>query len=159
MEKECGCPKLDKKDWELEKHTWKRRTFYSTKHGLFFHVSIGIRKAIKKGMEEIKEKEYSFRSPYMMLEEEIGFLSANMLFAIEEIPKDDPNVVIWQPATLYSKYYQGPFKGLKEKIFELADYVKTKEKKEPTQIYTWITNCPRCWKEEGSPTTIIFARI
>jgi len=95
----------------------------------------------------------------MMLDEEIGFFSANMLFAIEEIPKDDPNVVIWQPTTLYSKYYQEPFKGLKKEIFKLANYVRTKEKKEPTQIYTWVTNCPRCWENEGSPTTVIFARI
>lgn len=159
MKSDCGCPKLDKENWDLKKHSWKRRAFYRTKHGLFFHTPIGVGKAIKKGMAGIEERKYTFKFPYMMLDEETGFFSANMLFAIEEIPKDDPNVVIWEPETLHSKYYHGPFKGLKKEIFELIDYVKTKERQEPTKIYAWVTNCPKCWEKEGGPTTIIFARI
>lgn len=67
--------------------------------------------------------------------------------------------MVWEAATLYSKYYRGPFKGLKQEISELIAYIQTKEKKEPTRVYTWETNCPKCWEREGGPTTVIFARV
>ena len=159
MENDCGCPTLNKEDWDLKKHNWDKRAFYKTKHFLLFHVPLNIGKAIRKGTTEIKEIGYTLKQPYMMLDEETGFFSANILIAIEEIPKDDPNVEIWEPATLYSKYYHGPFKGLKKEIVELMDFVEKKEKEKPVKLYTWVTNCPECWEKQGGPTTIIFAKI
>ena len=159
MENDCCCPILDKNDWDLKKHDWDKRAFYKTKHFLFFHMPIGIGKAIKKGMDGIKEKGYTVKPPYMMLDDETGFFSANMLIAIEEIPKNDPDVEVWGFTTTYSKYYHGPFKGLKKEIIELIDFVENKEKKKPVRIYSWVTNCPKCWEKQGGPTTIMFARV
>ena len=159
MSKNCGCPELKKEDWELRKHDWNNRAFYRTKHLLFLHMPIGIGKAITKGMDGIKAKGYTVKPPYMMLDDETGRFTANMLIAMEEMPAGDPDVMIWEPTTLYSKYYHGPFKGLKKEIDELMGFVEKTEKKQPTRLYTWVTNCPKCWKEQGGPTTIIFARV
>lgn len=73
MERDCGYPKLDRKDRDLGKHNWKRRAFYRTKHGLFFHMPIAIGRAIQKGIDAIKGRKYTFSSPYMMLDEETAF--------------------------------------------------------------------------------------
>lgn len=159
MENDCCCPKLNKEDWDLKKHSWDTRAFYKTKHMIFFHMPIGIGKAINKGMNEIKEKGYTFKPPYMMLDDETGVFSANMLIAIEEMPKGDPNIEVWEPATLYSKYYQGQFKGLPKEIHELVNFFENNEKKKPAKIYTWVANCPKCWEKQGGPTTVIFAKV
>jgi hypothetical protein len=159
MPNDCNCPVVNKEEWDLKKHNWGKKAFYRTKHFLCFHIPIGIGGAISRGFEKIKEKGYTVNSPYMMLDDETGFFTANMLIAIEEIPENDPDIVIWDSASLYSKYYHGPFKGLSEEIGKLIEFVDSKEKKKPAKIYTWVTNCPKCWKQHGGPTTVIFARI
>jgi hypothetical protein len=48
---------------------------------------------------------------------------------------------------------------MKREVEELIRFVRSEEKREPERIYTWVTNCPRCWKEQGGPATVLFARI
>ena len=119
MADEC-CPQLNKEDWDLKFHHWDKRAFYVKKHGLFLHMPIGIGKAIKQGMEEIKQKGYKWGEPYMILQEELGAFSARELFAIQGLPEDE-NVVIFEPRDLYSKYYHGSFAGIKKQINELLE--------------------------------------
>jgi len=153
-----GCPDIRKKNWELKKHTWKKKGFYVKKHGVLFHTPIGIGKAIQQGFEEAKGRGYKMKNPYMMLDEETGLFSARMLLNIEGYKEDDPDVEVWKDAVLYSKYYKGEFKGLGMVIHEFMDYVKDKDE-EIKSMYTWTTNCPECWKEQGGPTVVIFARV
>lgn len=159
MASDCCCPVLPEDDWDFKKHEWSKRAFYRTKHAVILHMPIGIAKAIQKGMDGIKSKSYTYSEPYLMLDDETGAFSADMLMSIDELPHDDPNVVTWGPSTLYSKYYHGEFKGLKQQIDELVAYVTKAEGKAPVKIYTWVVNCPECWKKQGGPTTIIFARV
>lgn len=159
MEDDCGCPRLNEADWDYVKHSWPKRAFLWKKHYLFLHVPVGIGGAMKEAMKSVKEKNYTFKPPYMILGEETGFFTGRILAAIDELPKDDPEVAVWGPCTLYSKFYRGPFKGLKKEIFELIGFVEKKEGKKPAKLYTWVANCPKCWKKDGSPTTVIFAKI
>lgn len=159
MEPACGCPQLVEAEWQLRKHVWQRRAFYRTRHGLLFHMPVGIAGAIKKGMAAIKDKGYTVEPPYMMLDEETGLFSANMMIALKEIPENDPNVVVWDSATVYSRYYHGPFRGLKREVEELIRFFETQQKRQPAKIYTWVADCPRCWTERGGPTTVLFARV
>jgi len=122
-------------------------------------MPLGIAGAIRKGMDGAKAKGYTFEPHYMMLDDETGPLSADMLIALNETPENDPNVVVWDGATMYSSYYHGSFRGIKEQVQNLVRYVENAEKRKPKKIYTWVTNCPRCWKEQGGPTTILFARV
>jgi hypothetical protein len=153
------CPVLDAADWDLKKHVWEQRAFYRTKHFLFCHIPIGIGGAIKKGFERSKRNGYTISPPYMMLDVETGLFTAEMLIAIEEIPKNDPDVVVWEPTTLYSKLYHGPFKNLGREVKLLNDFVEKNESKQPEKLYSWVSNCPKCWKTQGGPTTVLFARI
>jgi hypothetical protein len=150
---------LNEAEWQLQKHAWGRRSFYRTTHWLLFHMPIGIAGAIRKGMDGAKAKGYTVEAPYMMLDDETGPFSADMLIALKETPENDPNVITWEGATLYSSYYHGPFRGLKQQVEDLTRFVENEEKRKPEKIYTWVTNCPRCWKEQGGPTTVLFARI
>jgi hypothetical protein len=159
MESPCGCPKLNEADWQRQKHVWGRRAFYRTRHWLLFHVPLGIAGAIRKGMEGAKAKGYTLEAPYMMLDDETGPFTADMLIALKETPENDPNVVIWEGATLYSSYYHGPFRDMKRQVQGLIQFAEGQEKRMPERIYSWVTNCPRCWKEQGGPTTVLFARV
>jgi hypothetical protein len=150
---------LKEADWQMRKHTWGRRAFYRTSHSLLFHIPIGIAGAIRRGMNAAKAKGYTVEPPHMMLDDETGRFSADMLIALKETPEKDPNVVTWEGATLYSRYYHGPFRGLKHEVQELGRFVETEEQRKPRKIYTWVTNCPRCWKEQGGPTTVLFAQV
>lgn len=159
MEPSCGCPKVNEAEWQLQKHVWGRRAFYRTRHGLLFHVPIGIGRAISKGMDGIKAKGYTVDPQCLMLDEETGPFSADMLIALKETPENDPSVVVWDNATLYSSYYHGPFSGMKRQVRNLVEFVENREKHKPEKIYTWVTNCPRCWKQHGGPTTVLFAEV
>jgi len=159
MERTCNCPRLNEADWQHRKHNWGRRAFYRTSHLLLFHMPIGIDRAIRKGMDAVKAKGYAIDPPYMMLDDETGPFSADMLIALKDAPQNDPNVVIWEGATLYSSYYHGPFSGMKQQVQDLVHFVENQEKGRSERIYTWVTNCPRCWKEQGGPTTVLLARI
>jgi effector-binding domain-containing protein len=110
-------------------------------------------------MDGIKAKGYSTEPLHIMLDEETGTFSANMLIAIKEIPQNDPNVVIWNNATLYSSYYHGSFRDMKRQVDDLIHFVEDREDHKPARIYTWVTNCPRCWKQQGGPTTVLFAAV
>ncbi len=156
---DCGCITLERSEWHLKKQEWPRRAFYRSSHGLFFHIPIGIARAIQRAVEGIKAKGYTFSSPYMMLDDETGFFSADMLLAIDEIPAGDPNIVVWEPSTLYSRYYHGPFSGMAREVRALRDFVEDTDKRKPARIYTWVTNCPKCWKAQGGPTTVLFAKL
>jgi hypothetical protein len=150
---------LNEADWQLQKHAWGKRAFYRTRHGLLFHMPIGIAGAIRKGMDGIKAKGYTVEPPYMMLDDETGLFSADMLIALKETPEGDPNVVTWAPKTLYSRFYHGPFRNMKREVHELIRFVERQENRKPAKLYTWVTNCPRCWKEHGGPTTVLFAAL
>jgi hypothetical protein len=157
MESSCQCPRLNEAEWQHRKHTWERRAFYRTSHGLFLHMPIGIGGAIRRGMDAIKAKGYTVEPPYMMLEDETGLFSADILIALKEMPENDPNVVVWPPATLYSLYYHGEFRGLSQQVRALREFFESEEKRKPRKIYTWTADCPKCWKERGGPTTVLFA--
>ena len=157
-ERECNCPRLERADWELKKHKWNRRAFYRKKHGQVLHMPIGIASAIQKGMQEIKEKGYTITPPYIMLEDETGLFSAEILIAIEEFPEHDESVIVWEPVELYSKFHHGPFRGLKQSISDLNGFVKETEGHSPSRFYTWTSNCPKCWERDGGPTVVVFAR-
>lgn len=155
----CNCPQLNETDWQFRKHIWERQAFYRTSHRLLCHIPIGIAGAIHRGMDAIKTKGYVVEAPYMMLDDETGLFSADMLIALKDVPSADPNVVVWENVTLYSRYYHGPFRGMKQEVRELIHFVMREEKREPNKIYTWVANCPKCWKEQGGPTTVLFGRI
>jgi hypothetical protein len=159
MEPACGCPRLNEADWQARKHVWGPRAFYRTRHGLLFHMPIGIAGAIRKGMDAIKAKGYTIEESCMMLDDETGLFSADMLIALKETPDGDPNVVVWEGATMYSRYYHGPFRGLKREVEELIRFFESQEKRKPAKIYSWVADCPRCWPERGGPTTVLFARV
>lgn len=135
----------------------ERCDFYRVRHGEFLHEPTGIGAAIRRGMDASKAKGYTVKPPYLMLEEETGPFSANVLIAVKEIPENDPNVVVWTPNTLYSIYYQGVFRGTRQQVRNLIEFFESMEKPRPKKIYTWVTNCPKCWKEQGGPTTVLFA--
>jgi hypothetical protein len=97
-------------EWQLQKHVWGRRAFYRTCRRLLFHIPIGTARAIRKGMDGIKAKGYTVEVPYVMLQDETGPFSADMLIALKETPENGPNVVIWEGATLCSRYH-GPFEA------------------------------------------------
>jgi hypothetical protein len=155
----CNCPVLNKEDWELKRHDWPKRAFYRTSHGQFLHMPIGIGGAIQKGMAGVKAKNYIFNEPYIILDEETGTFSADTLIAIEGLPTNDASVVTWEPTTVYSKYHHGSFKDLKKSIDELNAFVEKNAGKKPSKIYTWTSNCPTCWKSQGGPTVVLFARV
>jgi hypothetical protein len=157
MEPTCQCPQLSEPEWQHQKHVWGRRAFYRTRHGLFFHMPIGIGSAIRRGMDAIKTKGYTVEPPYMMLDDETGPFSADMLIALREIPENDPNVVVWDPATMYSIFHHGEFRGIKQKVRDLVHFFESAEKHKPRKIYMWVANCPKCWKAQGGPTTVLFA--
>jgi hypothetical protein len=157
--KTCNCPTLNKEDWDLKRHDWPKRSFYRTSHGVFFHMPVGIGKAIKKGMDALKAKNYLFKEPYIILDDENGPFSADTLIAIEGMTANDPNVVTWEPVTLYSKYHHGEFKDLKKSIDELTSFVEKSADKKPSKIYTWTSNCPACWKQQGGPIVVLFAKV
>ena len=159
MEATCECRQVNEAEWQRTKHTWERRTFYRTSHGLLFHIPIGIAGAISKGMAGIKAKGYTLGEPFLMPTGERGLFSADMPIAIQETPENDPNVVTWDRATLYSSYYHGPFRDMKRQADDLVSFVEKGEKRKPGKIYTWVTNCPRCWKRQGGPTTVILAAM
>ena len=56
-------------------------------------MPIGIAGAIRKGMDAIKAKGYTIEEPCMMLDDETGLFSADMLIALKETPENDPNLV------------------------------------------------------------------
>jgi effector-binding domain-containing protein len=120
-------------------------------------MPIGIAGAISRGMDAIKAKGYAVDPRYMMLEDETGFFSADTLIALKEIPENDPNVVTWEPATLYSVFYRGEFRGLSQQVQRLIEFFESAEKRKPRKIYTWVSNCPKCWKTQGGPATVLFA--
>ena len=122
-------------------------------------MPLGIAGAIQRGMDGAMAKGYTVEPPYMMLDDETGPFTADMLIALKETPENDPNVVNWEGATLYSTYYHGPFRDMKQQVQGLVQFVESQEKLMPKRIYTWVTNCPRCWKEQGGPTTVLFARV
>lgn len=157
MTTECGCPALDPKDWDLKKHVWQEKAFHVTKHGLFFHMPIGIAKAIARGMEAIKSKGYALADPFLMLDAEIGLFSAKMMLALKEVPSDDPNVEVVRDATVYSKYFKGEFKDLNRPVQELMDHVRSQQSRS-IQMYCWYATCPKCWATKGKET-VIFARV
>lgn len=157
MESSCQCPRLNEAEWQNQKHAWGRRAFYRVRHGLFLHMPIGIAGAISRGMDAIKAKGYTVEPSYMMLEHETGLFSADLLIALNEIPENDPNVVIWEPTTLYSVYYHGEFRGLKPQVRRLMEFFESAEKRKPEKIFVWYSNCPICWKAHGGPTTVLFA--
>lgn len=156
--KDCGCLEFKKEEWDLKTFNWPRKAFYKVPHGQFFHSPIGIGRAINKGMRELKKKGYTFSAPYIMLEEELGIFSGQTLIGIDEFPENDPNVVIWEPTKVYTKYYKGDFRFLGDDVQKLGTFYLENEGKEAEQIYTWTTNCPKCWKIGGGPVVIIVAK-
>lgn len=157
-EPDCLCPQLERGDWDLKKHEWGRRAFYRKKHHQFMHMPIGISGAIENGMREIEEKGYTVKPPYMMLDDETGFFTAEILIAIEEIPEDDPDVIVWEPSVMYSKFHHGPFRDLKQSIIALNGFVSESEGSKPSRIYMWTSNCPKCWERDGAPTVVLLAK-
>jgi effector-binding domain-containing protein len=153
------CPKIKKKDWDFKKHDWKNTAFYTKGFFQIFHMPLNIGSAISKGFKELENKGYKMKSPYIILQEETGFLKGRVLFKLDKKPKEkDSNLIVLKKATLYSKYYKGEFRGLSKAFKELMKFLE-KKKLEPKQFFTWTVDCPECWKERGGPTNVIFARV
>lgn len=153
-----GCTHIKKKDWDFKLHKWKKKQFYISPFFVFLHVPINIGGAIQKGWDAVQEKGYKVESPFIMLQEETGPFTANILINIKGAPKNADRVETWTNAKLYSKYYKGEFKGVSTAFKELGEYVEKKGEK-VKNWYLWTVDCPECWKERGGPTNVIFARV
>jgi hypothetical protein len=157
MNSDCGCPQLKQEDWHHRKHDWGRRAFYRSSHYILLHTPIGIKAAIRKAVAGIEAAGYTMDSSFMMLDDETGPFTADMLVAIKELPSYDRNVVIWDPTTLYTGFFHGPVSGIRRQVGELERYVESQVQRKPTRVYTWVSNCPRCWELQGGATTILLA--
>lgn len=151
------CKDIDISKWRLKKLVWKRKPFYVVKYGSFFHIPIGIGKAMVKGMETVSKK-YSTPYPELWLSKETGLFSAKMMFAVDNASTSDPDIEELT-GTFVTRGFQGPYKSMGNFIRVFIEQVRQKYGKKPSELYFWYANCPKCAKKQGGPKIVIFGRI
>jgi hypothetical protein len=159
-EEEQCCPVINDSEWNFKEHVWKDKPFLVRKHAQVFHFPlVDFGKLIPSALEEIKKKGYETDEPILMLDRETGFLGAEMLFGLKEGGKAEGGDIKKISGTFISKAFTGEYKDMSKWIKELSDYMKEKKGKLPVDYYHWYVNCPKCWKKQGGPKTVIFAKV
>lgn len=156
--KECGCPEIVDRDWDLTEHTWTDKAFYRIPLAMIMHTPIGMGKKIEKAMAAIKEKGYKLSEPPMIVSKD-GFFKGAVMIGIERPAEFGPEVVLLPKIHLISKVFVGPWKQLGRGISELLSFVRSKEDTQPKAIYFWYVSCLQCVKDETELKTVILAEL
>lgn len=154
----CGCPVINRSDWEFKEHEWDGRAFYTKKLNLLLHIPLGIGKKIEKLMDEVGDKGYTLSEPVQILTKDGAFCGKVMVGLKKTYPADG-NVVVFRKAKLFSKVHAGPYNRLYESVMDLQDHVKAKTGKKPREFYFWYASCPDCFETKDAQKTIVFARV
>jgi len=151
------CRNIDLSKWNLKQVKWKRKPFYVVKYGTFFHIPLGIGKAMVQGMETAVKK-YHTPQPDFWLSKDTGLFSAKMMFSVERASSSDPDIEELT-GTFVARGFQGPYKNMGNFIRVFIEQVQQKFKKKPTELLFWYVNCPKCAKKQGGPKIVIFGKI
>lgn len=156
--KECGCPEIIDRDWDLTEHTWKEKAFYQLSLPMFLHMPMGMGKKIEKAMAGIKEKRYTMSNPPMVLSKD-GFFKGAVMVGIERPAEFGPEVVMLTGVRMISKVFVGPWKHLNRGVSELLSFIRSKEDTHPKAIYFWYASCLQCVEDESKQKTVILAEL
>gem|GEM_PF-227136 len=155
--KDQCCKDIDLGKWHLKKVKWRRKPFYVVRYGTFFHIPLGIGKAMTDGMSAVTKK-YHTAYPELWLSKDTGMFSAKMMFAVDRASTSDPEIEELT-GTFVSRGFQGPYSQIGNFVRVFREQVMQKYGKKPMELYFWYANCPKCAKKQGGPKTVIFGRI
>jgi hypothetical protein len=161
--KECSCPSIDHKKYELKHFKWDKKYFYRVKLPIFSKNPNKILKCIhKNGIDEIKAKGYKFNEKKHMILHECNkwFKKGDILIEIEkpEIKTKDKKIKIFDNKHIYSKAHVGHLNNLHQSYSELGIHI-TKKKQKIKDVYFWYTSCPHCTNKIEDFKTIIFIEV
>lgn len=156
--KDCGCPEIVDREWDLTEHIWKNKAFYQLSLPMFLHIPIGMGKKTEKAMAAVKEKGYKVSKPPMVLSKD-GFFKGAVMIGVEKPAVSSPNVMVLPETKLISKVFIGPWKQLSRGVSELISFIRSKEDAHPKAIYFWYVSCLQCAEDESKLKTVILAEI
>lgn len=144
------CPIINPKKWDLKKHQWKQKPFYKVCSFKIFNKPILLKRKIQKTKEKIKSKGLGLKEKEMCLFKEKNIFYSEILIPLEGTLLDDKKIIKLN-GEFFSKYYEGPKKGLEKAKQELKEYLK----KDIEEFYYWFLD----FKEKENYRTIIFAKL
>ena len=145
--KPCGCPVIDRDEWEGRALDWTEKTFFFEKVRFLFNVAINLEQQGQRAAEQIDAAGYMLEEPMMTLIEE-GRFSGGVYVAVVPPDRPDPHVVTLGSAPIHAMLYEtktpaiGP--GVKAIRARLA-----KQGKKVVRVFVWHVTCPECSKNEG----------
>ena len=149
------CQRFHPAKWNEKVVIWDGKPFVKLHLRSFFHMPIGIDKAMPVQMKLI-EAAGAKPKQGIMLSEEKSLWSSDLLIAVEkEVPGAD-NVKL--SGKFITKVFEGPFKDCGKWAKEMQTYVASK-KKETKKLYFGYTTCPACAKVYGKNYVVLFAEV
>lgn len=153
---ETGCCKrFDPEPWDEKKVALKDKLFVKDSVRSIFHIPLNFGNVMIKNITCIKDAGALSKEPLMLVDEN-SLWGADVYIAVaKEVPGAE-NVRI--SGTFRTKVFEGSFREMKNRIKEMGEYVKSKNKT-VKKLYFFYTTCPRCAKFYGKNYTVIFAEV
>ncbi len=141
--KKCGCLSIIEEEWDLVVRDWDEKEFYSLRVPMFFHRPIGLSRRLAKAMSVVRHQEYEMIKPSLILLKD-GLFVGRIMVGIKTLKEKHSKVLTMPSRKMISKVFHGDRKALNDAVSELLSYARSKQSKQPENIYFWYTTCQEC---------------
>lgn len=153
-EEKC-CDKFNPEPQDKKEIEWKDKLFVKNHVTSFLHIPLNMGSKITKNLALIENAEAKEEYQLMLTDEKSSWGSDTYIAVKKEVPGAEMAKL---SGTYLTKVYDGPFQDAGKWMQNIADYVKSKDKK-IKKMYLSYTTCPKCAKKFGHNYVVLFAEI
>ena len=149
------CARVDRARWDEQEFQWKNKPFLHDHVRSFLHIPLNFGSVISRDLATVEDAEAYPESP-ITLTEEVSLWGAELYVAVD---RELPNASMeHMSGTFLSKVFEGPYRDVGKWSAAMKTYVERQGKELDKLLYYYAT-CPKCAKQFGVNTTVLFARV